>query len=207
MIEETPPRDEPPVLPNPEHARAIKYKWLAGIFCAATLVCAVGWYNAYNPMAENGVYKNYTGSWGNEGTVYSERWNANGNRSAVWLDLNYDFNFEKISTFNFSDNRITEAFDDNEDGHMERVLSYSPSGDLIQESFDADGNGCAERVITYHDKLKIEFTDLDANCVFDSIKVHSGERVVNQLTFQDLEQFLAGDTATKGEILLKDAGQ
>lgn len=159
------------------------------IFLITTIICAVGWYNAYNPLAENGIYKNFTGLWGNEGTVYSERWNVNGNRATVWLDLNYDYNFEKHSLYNISDQLICEEFDDNEDGVVERTLRYSPDGKVRYEYLDKDANGWYERMLSYGRTITIEYKDSDFDCEYDSIYVYENNLLINSLTVGEMGKF------------------
>lgn len=183
-VEETTQTPESSAQPQ---SNALRY--LCAFFFLSTAICSVGWYNAYNPHAENGVYKNYTGSWGNEGTVYSERWNVNGNRASVWLDLNYDFNFEKYSLYNISDQLICEEFDDNEDGIAEKTLRYSPEGKVRYEYLDQDGNGWYERMLSYGRTITIEYKDSDFDCEYDSIYVFENNNLVNSLTVAEMGKF------------------
>ncbi len=190
MIEETPPYEQATSAPDSSKQTPGKTGMLlAAVFLVTTLICAVGWYSAATPRVDTEGYKNYAGSWGMDGTVFTQRWKVNGNRSSVLLDLNYDLNFEKYSIYNISDQLISEEFDENEDGVAERTLRYSPECKVRYEYLDADGNGWYERMLSYGRTITIEYKDSDFDCEYDSIYVYENELLINSLTVAEMGKF------------------
>jgi hypothetical protein len=114
--------------------------------------------------------KNFHFEWNYDGTQLSYFDKKTGQRSLLYLDENYNYNFEEIITYSDSGALATKSFDKNENGRHEWFYQYKPSGELVAKLIDHDDDGLFDEIsialqngghLTFIDKNKDGFFEME----------------------------------------------
>lgn len=117
-----------------------------------------------------GESKNFKGSWNYTGTTYTEEYIPTGKTLSVYVDANFDRNYEFARYYDKSGALLSETEDRNEDGILDKMTSFDLEGKVCGLSHDTDLDGNFDIVLNVLENSDtIYFYDFDNDSRYDSL--------------------------------------